>query len=78
MDELTVRRAEPVIHEDDMQPLVDLIAERNRYREACDGALKIAFRHEVQYWQNDPRPDAEKLDAIVGIMRTALAQAQGG
>jgi len=41
---------------------------------ALERILKIAFKHEVQYWLDEPGTDAEKLARIVSICREALAE----
>jgi hypothetical protein len=42
--------------------------------EALKQIQKIAHRHEVQYWLDDPRPMVTRLDAILAITRDALAE----
>jgi hypothetical protein len=51
----------------------DLLAENERLRAALERCLQIAFKHEVQYWLDEPGTDAEKLSRIVAEARAALA-----
>jgi hypothetical protein len=41
-------------------------------KEALNEILKLAAKHEVQYWLDAPGTDAEKLAKIVRICRDAL------
>lgn len=40
-------------------------------------ALALSYKHEVEYWLDAPGTDAEKLAKITGILREALAKAEG-
>lgn len=44
--------------------------------EAAQEALRLAFKHETQYWKDAQGTDAEKLGKIVSIMRAAIAKAE--
>lgn len=44
--------------------------------EALEAVLKIAFKHETQFWLDEPGTDAEKLAKIVRICRDAIAAAK--
>jgi hypothetical protein len=50
-------------------------------KEALDKIMKLAHKHEVQYWLDEPGTDAEKLGRILKIARDAfhdIAEAEAG
>jgi hypothetical protein len=53
--------------------IVASVNHAEKLAEALRDIQKTAFRHEVQYWLNDPRTDRQCLDAIVSATREALA-----
>jgi hypothetical protein len=60
--------------------VAELAREREQMRVVAarlDEILKLAHKHEAQYWLDAPGTDAERLARIVKIGRNALAEAKG-
>ena len=66
-----------ITQEVDAMELADLKLENAQLREAMDGIRFLAFKHEVQYWNDAQGTDAEKLRTILRIAREGNWGANG-
>lgn len=53
----------------DAMELADLKLENDQLREAMDAIRFLAFKHDVQYWNDAEGTDADKLKTILRIAR---------